>query len=88
MGKVAALASDFAILTSDNPRTEDPLKIIEEVERGIQETGRKKYRAADLIGKGWTDSGYLVIPDRRGSDSSGDPCGSDRRCGPDRRQRA
>jgi UDP-N-acetylmuramoyl-L-alanyl-D-glutamate--2,6-diaminopimelate ligase len=64
MGRVAALASHLAILTSDNPRTEDPLKIIEEVEKGIQETGRKKYRAADLSG-GWTDSGYLVIPDRR-----------------------
>jgi len=64
MGRVAALASHLAILTSDNPRTEDPLRIIEEVERGIQETGRKKYRAADLSGA-WTDSGYLVIPDRR-----------------------
>jgi UDP-N-acetylmuramoyl-L-alanyl-D-glutamate--2,6-diaminopimelate ligase len=64
MGKVAALASHLAILTSDNPRTEDPLQIIEEVERGIQETGRKKYQSADLPGV-WTDSGYLVIPDRR-----------------------
>jgi UDP-N-acetylmuramoyl-L-alanyl-D-glutamate--2,6-diaminopimelate ligase len=54
----------LAILTSDNPRTEDPLKIIEEVEKGIQETGRKKYRVADLS-VGWTDSAYLVIPDRR-----------------------
>ncbi len=64
MGRVAALASHLAILTSDNPRTEDPLKIIEEVEKGIQETGRKKYRAADLS-VGWTDSAYLVVPDRR-----------------------
>jgi UDP-N-acetylmuramoyl-L-alanyl-D-glutamate--2,6-diaminopimelate ligase len=64
MGRVAALASHLAILTSDNPRTEDPLKIIEEVEKGIQETGRKKYQSADLSGV-WTDSGYLVIPDRR-----------------------
>ena len=64
MGQVAASASHLAILTSDNPRTEDPLRIIEEVEKGIRETGRKKYRAADLSGA-WTDSGYLVIPDRR-----------------------
>jgi UDP-N-acetylmuramoyl-L-alanyl-D-glutamate--2,6-diaminopimelate ligase len=64
MGRVAALGSHLAVLTSDNPRTEDPLKIIEEVERGIQETGRKKYQAADLPGS-WKDSGYLVIPDRR-----------------------
>ena len=64
MGRVAASASHLAILTSDNPRTEDPLRIIEEVEKGIQETGRKKYGAADLSGA-WADSGYLVIPDRR-----------------------
>jgi UDP-N-acetylmuramoyl-L-alanyl-D-glutamate--2,6-diaminopimelate ligase len=64
MGRVAALASQLAVLTSDNPRTEDPLRIIEEVERGIQETGRKKYQSADLSG-GWMDSGYLVVPDRR-----------------------
>jgi UDP-N-acetylmuramoyl-L-alanyl-D-glutamate--2,6-diaminopimelate ligase len=64
MGRVAALGSNLAVVTSDNPRTEDPLKIIEEVEKGIRETGRRKYRAGDLSG-GWTDSGYLVIPDRR-----------------------
>ncbi|HLA47807.1 MAG TPA: hypothetical protein VJ084_01090, partial [Nitrospinota bacterium] len=27
--------SDFAIITSDNPRSEDPLKIIEEIEAGV-----------------------------------------------------
>ena len=35
MGKVAALESDYAILTSDNPRGEDPLEIIREIEKGI-----------------------------------------------------
>jgi UDP-N-acetylmuramoyl-L-alanyl-D-glutamate--2,6-diaminopimelate ligase len=35
MGAVAATASDVAILTSDNPRNEDPLAIIEEVLAGI-----------------------------------------------------
>lgn len=35
MGAVAAAASDLAILTSDNPRDEDPLAIIEEVLAGI-----------------------------------------------------
>lgn len=36
MGKHAATHSDIAILTSDNPRSEDPMKIIAEVEEGIQ----------------------------------------------------
>ena len=35
MGKLAAELSDVVILTSDNPRTEDPEKILTEVEAGI-----------------------------------------------------
>ncbi len=54
MGKVAAQKSDLVFLTSDNPRTEDPLKIIQEVEVGIQE-GQKTSNGA---------TGYSVYPDR------------------------
>ncbi len=39
MGKIAGENSNFAIITSDNPRTEDPLKIISEIEEGLKETG-------------------------------------------------
>jgi UDP-N-acetylmuramyl-tripeptide synthetase len=35
MGAVAARLSDLVIVTSDNPRSEDPAQIIEEVKRGI-----------------------------------------------------
>jgi UDP-N-acetylmuramoyl-L-alanyl-D-glutamate--2,6-diaminopimelate ligase len=35
MGMVAARLSDVVVITSDNPRTEDPKRIIEEIERGI-----------------------------------------------------
>jgi len=35
MGKVASMIADGIILTSDNPRFEDPLKIIEDIEKGI-----------------------------------------------------
>ena len=35
MGKLAAELSDIVIATSDNPRTEDPEKILDEVEVGI-----------------------------------------------------
>jgi UDP-N-acetylmuramoyl-L-alanyl-D-glutamate--2,6-diaminopimelate ligase len=36
MGEIAVRLSDFVIVTSDNPRTEDPGKIIEDILSGIQ----------------------------------------------------
>lgn len=51
MGGIAARYSDFVIITSDNPRTEDPLKIINEIENGLK----------PLV----DESGYTVVPDRR-----------------------
>ena len=45
MGRLAAELSDVVIATSDNPRTEDPEKILDDIERGI---GDKKHeRIAD-----------------------------------------
>jgi len=35
MGEIATRLSDYAILTSDNPRTEDPIQILRDVENGI-----------------------------------------------------
>jgi UDP-N-acetylmuramoyl-L-alanyl-D-glutamate--2,6-diaminopimelate ligase len=35
MGAVAARLSDVVVITSDNPRSEDPVRIIEEIKRGI-----------------------------------------------------
>ncbi len=50
MGQAACL-SDRIIITSDNPRTEDPLEIIRAIEQGVKSV------------EGHPD--YLVIPDRR-----------------------
>jgi UDP-N-acetylmuramoyl-L-alanyl-D-glutamate--2,6-diaminopimelate ligase len=36
MGKVAAQGSDYVVVTSDNPRTEDPMDIIAEIEKGLK----------------------------------------------------
>ena len=37
MGRVAGELSDVAVLTSDNPRTEDPMRIIDDAARGLRE---------------------------------------------------
>ena len=53
MGAVAGRLSDVIVITSDNPRSEDPDRIIEEVLRGITaDTRREEMR-------------LLTIPDRR-----------------------
>ncbi len=48
MGKIAATLSDFSVVTSDNPRSEDPNAIIAEVLEGVKEAG----------------GAYAVIPNR------------------------
>ena len=48
MGKIAGLIADTVYLTSDNPRSEDPVSILLDIELGIRETSTP----------------YMVIPDR------------------------
>ena len=52
MGRLACQYGDIVLATSDNPRTEDPLAILQDIEAGIQD--------ALIPGKY-----YEVIPDRR-----------------------
>ncbi len=40
MGEIGGQLADFCILTSDNPRSEDPMAILEAIEEGIKPTGR------------------------------------------------
>ena len=56
MGQVAAKLSDISIITSDNPRSEDPLDIIREIEVGMK--GLEKFP------DGVDGKGYMVVPDR------------------------
>jgi UDP-N-acetylmuramoyl-L-alanyl-D-glutamate--2,6-diaminopimelate ligase len=50
MGKVVAEKANAAVVTNDNPRTEDPMDIIGMIEPGLEEGGMKEYE---------------IIPDRR-----------------------
>ena len=63
MGKAATAGSDLAILTSDNPRTEDPLSIIGEIEKGMGGNSVRKLILGELR-KNTNEKGYVVIPDR------------------------
>jgi UDP-N-acetylmuramoyl-L-alanyl-D-glutamate--2,6-diaminopimelate ligase len=47
MGEVAGRGSDFVVLTSDNPRSEDPVAIINDALVGLQKTGVKYRVEAD-----------------------------------------
>ncbi len=50
MGEIAARLCDLAVITSDNPRTEDPLNIIADVQAGMN---------------GISGADYVTVPDRR-----------------------
>lgn len=57
MGYEAALTSDILVITSDNPRSENPRKIIEEIVAGVKKVGIKE---------GVEDGfGYVIEEDRR-----------------------
>lgn len=49
MGEIAGIYSDYCILTSDNPRTEEPMSIVKMIEEGIKKT----------------DAEYTLIVDRK-----------------------
>ena len=63
MGEIAARISDLAVITSDNPRSEDPAAIIEQVEVGVRRVFSTRFRA-DALQNGWKGKGYLSEPDR------------------------
>jgi UDP-N-acetylmuramoyl-L-alanyl-D-glutamate--2,6-diaminopimelate ligase len=59
MGEISVRLSDFTIVTSDNPRDEDPLEIIKEVESGIRGARKFEPESSPL------EKGYMVIPGRK-----------------------
>jgi len=52
MGEAAARLADFVVITSDNPRSEEPLSILAEIEAGV----RKAHRGSER---------HVTIPERR-----------------------
>jgi len=48
IGEVLGTYSDYVVITADNPKSEDPLKIAQEIERGVEKTNKD----------------YIIITDR------------------------
>ncbi|HEY6010401.1 MAG TPA: UDP-N-acetylmuramoyl-L-alanyl-D-glutamate--2,6-diaminopimelate ligase, partial [Nitrospirota bacterium] len=65
MGAAAVQGSDVVIVTSDNPRTEDPLGIIREIEAGMAGPGAKMDRPGTDAAAAGGRTPYYVLPDRR-----------------------
>lgn len=64
MGEVVGRYCDLAVVTSDNPRTEDPFVIMGEVEAGLKSIPLEEWGREEI--KAWrSKKGYLKIPDRR-----------------------
>ena len=64
MGEIAARLCDLAVITSDNPRTEDPMVIIDHIIAGAQKASGRRYQTADLS-NGYKEKGYVVEADRK-----------------------
>ena len=49
MGEISGKIADYTIVTSDNPRTEDPQKIVDQIEEGIKKTKGKYEVVVDRV---------------------------------------
>jgi UDP-N-acetylmuramoyl-L-alanyl-D-glutamate--2,6-diaminopimelate ligase len=65
MGRIAATYSDLAIVTSDNPRTEEPLSILTQIRDGILPLGLREYTAPELTGGCLKEKGFVMLENRR-----------------------
>ncbi|TRZ77335.1 UDP-N-acetylmuramoyl-L-alanyl-D-glutamate--2,6-diaminopimelate ligase [bacterium] len=66
MGEIASKLSDYIVITSDNPRTENPMSIIEDIKTGIDE-GRENCKViedrAEAIKQAllWAEKGDIIV---------------------------
>jgi UDP-N-acetylmuramoyl-L-alanyl-D-glutamate--2,6-diaminopimelate ligase/murE/murF fusion protein len=64
MGAIAARLSDLILVTSDNPRSEPPERIIEEIVEGVHRVSQLRY-SRESLENGFHGKGYGVVADRR-----------------------
>jgi UDP-N-acetylmuramoyl-L-alanyl-D-glutamate--2,6-diaminopimelate ligase len=64
MGESVGKHCDLAIITSDNPRSETPLRIIQDIVPGIKKQAGYQYHVLDPA-KGILRKGFMIEPDRK-----------------------
>ncbi len=62
MGEAAAREADLVVVTSDNPRSEDPAAVISEIVPGLERAGMRRLQG-ETLRRG--ETGFVVEPDRR-----------------------
>ena len=80
MGEIAGKLADYSILTSDNPRFEDPMDILAAIEKGIEPTGAKyevieSRREAIRQAMEMAVGGDIVVLAGKGHETYQDICG-------------
>lgn len=80
MGEIAGRLADYSILTSDNPRFEDPMTILDAIEKGIKPTGAKyeiveNRREAIRQAMEMAVGGDIVVLAGKGHETYQDICG-------------
>ena len=64
MGDIAGRFSDLVVITSDNPRNEPPMEIIDQILEGTKRSIAHEFTPSDL-GENFSMKGYVVEPDRK-----------------------
>lgn len=67
MGQISALYADISILTAEDPRNENPKRILASIAKGARKTGSSQVRTEDLYKKGFKlpeKNWFIKIPER------------------------
>jgi UDP-N-acetylmuramoyl-L-alanyl-D-glutamate--2,6-diaminopimelate ligase len=64
MGEIVARGCDLAVVTSDNPRTEPPERIIDQILDGVKRVNSLRYTPSEVLNR-FKKKGYVVEPERR-----------------------
>jgi UDP-N-acetylmuramyl-tripeptide synthetase len=64
MGEIAGRLSNLTIVTSDNPRSEPPEEIIDQIVEGVNKSDGRRYTTREVL-SGFTEKGFVIEPDRR-----------------------